>query len=222
MYYISTSFSLSPVAQQFVLSQYANTFSTNFLHGEDTRQYDPNRQYMWANGIVGKEINEFLRKYDCKIDDEITFFMCNTVDTYIGNPHIDARPESELGSVDQYDHSSSTRIPTRFNIIILGNPADKMTWWNHLSFGDERLVPTKFNYISGENYIAKNIPGSSNQERWDYLGTPSHVAGNILTPSGFVKTDCAHTVVCSPVPRLILTVPLHKTIEELFIIHKNL
>jgi hypothetical protein len=177
---------------------------------------------LWSKGIVGKEINAFLKQYDCEIDDEITFFMSNTTETYIGNPHIDSRFDESMNGTDLYVHNPSTRIDTRFNIMILGNPADEMTWWNHMCFGDERLVDIKFNYIASTSYVAKNIPGNSNKERWEYLGTPSHIAGNILTPSGFIKTDCAHTVTCSPVPRLILTVPLRKTIEDLAVIHESL
>jgi hypothetical protein len=90
-----------------------------------------------------------------------------------------------------------------------------MTWWGHMQFGDPRLVDHEFKYITGETYFSKNIPGDSMPERWDYLGEPTCVANNYLLPSAFVKTDCAHTVTCSPGPRLILAVSLNKTVEEI-------
>ena len=59
------------------------------------------------------------------------------------------------------------------------------------------------------------IPGSNPDERWDYLGTPNTTKSNLLIPSAFVQTDCAHAVILSPEPRLIVTVALDKTIEEI-------
>ena len=213
MYYLPTNFDLSNAARKFTLEQYRDRFKENFYHGEDTLECSSQRQHMWKNSIVGREINEFLQSYGCDIFwDEILFFISNTKETFLGNPHID----SKLEEVEEtFTHNQSSRIKTRFNMRILGNPLDTMTWWKHMHFGDPRLVDHEFKYITGETYFSKNIPGNTMHERWDYLGEPTCVANNYLLPSAFVKTDCAHTVTCSPGPRLILAISLNKTIEEI-------
>jgi hypothetical protein len=213
MYYLQTDFDLSDAARKFTLSQYRDRFTENFYHGEDTRECSPQRQLMWKNSIVGREINEFLQQYGCNIHwDEIVFFISNTSELFLGNPHIDSKLEE---NERMFTHQQSSRIKTRFNVRILGNPLDTMTWWEHMQFGDTRLVTHEFKYITGETYFSKNIPGNTMRERWDYLGEPSHTANNYLMPSAFVKTDCAHTVTCSPGPRLILAFGIDKTIQEL-------
>jgi hypothetical protein len=218
MYYISTSFEFSPTARKFILDYYArsNLFGTNFLHGEDMSQETPLKQTIWVNGIVGQELKSFLAPYGCDLSYRgITFFICNTKESYLGNPHIDSTPDGSIDNVDEYMQGSGTVINSRFSVMILGNPEDPLTWWNNMQFGDERMVAHQFKYINGKEYVAKNIPGNSMEERWAYLGEPTHVASNVFTPSAFIKTDCAHTITCSPVPRLMLTVPLNKSIKEL-------
>jgi len=219
MYYLQTDFDLSDAARKFALDQYRDRFTENFYHGEDTLECSPQRQHLWKNSIVGKEINEFLNRYDCDIFwNEIVFFISNTKETFLGNPHIDSKLEE---NEETFTHNQSSRIKTRFNIRILGNPLDMMTWWGHMQFGDPRLVDHEFKYITGETYFSKNIPGNTMRERWDYLGEPTCVANNYLLPSAFVKTDCTHTVTCSPGPRLILAVAIDKTIQELIDFRAN-
>jgi hypothetical protein len=213
MYYLPTNFDLSDAARKFTLDQYQGRFKENFYHGEDTLEFSPQRQAMWKTSIVGQEINGFLKQYGCDIHwGDILFFISNTKEPFLGNPHIDSKLEENK---DTFTHNPNSRIKTRFNIRILGNPLDNMTWWGHMEFGDPRLITHEFKYITGETYFSKNIPGDSMRERWDYLGEPTCVANNYLLPSAFVKTDCAHTVTCSPEPRLILTISLDKTIEEI-------
>jgi hypothetical protein len=219
MYYLPTNFDLSDAARKFTLDQYRDRFKENFYHGEDTLECSPQRQHMWKNSIVGQEINKFLQQFGCDIYwDLIIFFISNTKETFLGNPHIDSKLEE---IEDTFTHKPSSRIKTRFNVRILGNPLDTMTWWGHMSFGDPRLVNHEFKYITGETYFSKNIPGDSMPERWEYLGKPTCVANNYLLPSAFVKTDCAHTVTCSPGPRLILAVAIDKTIQELIDFRAN-
>jgi hypothetical protein len=218
MYYIPTSFDFSPAARKFILDYYARSklFSKNFFHGEDMVQETPQKQAIWTRSIAGRELMNFLEPYGCDLSyGGITFFMCNTTEPFLGNPHIDSTPESPSDELHEYMHGSGTVVRSRFSVMILGNPEDPLTWWNHMQFGDERMVAHRFKYIDGREYVAKNIPGDSMEERWRYLGKPSHVASNVFTPSAFIKTDCAHTITCSPVPRLMLTVPLNKSIEEL-------
>lgn len=218
MYYISKSFDFSPAAKKLILDYYAgiNLFKKNFYHGEDMVQETSFKQSIWTNSIVGKELKSYLAPYGCDLGyGGITFFICNTTDTYLGNPHIDSMPDAFTEEADEYMQDVSTVIKSRFSVMLLGNPEDPLTWWNHMQFGDKRLVAHQFRYINGKNYSAKNIPGDSMEQRWEYLGNPTHISGNVFTPSAFIKTDCAHTITCSPVPRLMLTVPLNKSIEEL-------
>ena len=53
------------------------------------------------------------------------------------------------------------------------------------------------------------------EERWQCLGTPTEIKSNLLVPSAFVKTDCAHTVSVSAGPRLIVTVAIDKPLHEI-------
>ena len=179
-------------------------------------QETPIKQAIWTHSIVGKELKSFLEPYGCDLSyGGITFFMCNTTKLFLGNPHIDSTPKDPSNDLHEYMHGSSNVIKSRFSVMILGNPDDPLTWWNHMHFGDERMVAHPFKYIDGKEYVAKSVPGDSVEERWQYLGEPSYVASNVFAPSAFIKTDCAHTITCSPVPRLMLTVPLNKSIEEL-------
>ena len=84
-----------------------------------------------------------------------------------------------------------------------------------MRYGDERMVDSSYVDLNGIEYISKSVIGNTMKERWNYLGEPTMIASNILTPSAFVKTDCVHTVTCSAGPRLIVTVALNKSIEEL-------
>jgi hypothetical protein len=78
MYYLPTNFDLSDAARKFTLDQYQGRFIENFYHGEDTLECSPQRQFMWKNSIVGREINEFLQSYGCDIYwDDILFFISN-------------------------------------------------------------------------------------------------------------------------------------------------
>jgi hypothetical protein len=218
MYYINTSFDFSPNAKKFILDRFAESklFSKNFGHAEDILQETPLRKQMWVNSIAGQELKTFLKQYNCDLSyGGITFFVCNTTESFLGNPHIDSSPDESVNGIDTYLQGSNTIIKARFSVMLLGNPEDPLTWWNDMPFGDPRLITHRFKYINGIEYFAKNIPGNSMEERWAYLGEPSHIASNVFTPSAFIKTDCAHTITCSPVPRLMLTVPLNKSIEEL-------
>ena len=177
------------------------------MHDLDINQYYGNNQIEWYHSIIGHELNTYLKKYKCNTSYYgITTFISNTTDTYLGNPHVDTRIDMNAVPSD---------IKSRLNVLVLGNPTDNMFWWNTMRYGDERMIDSSYKDLNGVEYISKSVPGNTMRERWDYLGEPTMIANNILTPSAFVKTDCAHTVTCSPGPRLILTIALNKSIEEL-------
>lgn len=207
MYFHQSSFKFSDNATQYILTKYASVFDNNFMHDLDINQYYGNNQTEWHDSIVGHELNTFLKQYKCDTSYYgITTFICNTTDTYLGNPHVDTRFDK---------HGVPSIIKSRLNVLVLGNPTDNMFWWGTMIYGDEQMIDSSYKDLNGIEYMSKSVPGNTMRERWDYLGKPTMVANNILTPSAFVKTDCAHTVTCSPGPRLILTVALDKSIEEL-------
>jgi len=207
MYFHQSSFKFSDNATQYILTKYASVFDNNFMHDLDINQYYGNNQTEWHDSIVGHELNTYLKQYKCDTSYYgITTFICNTTDTYLGNPHVDTRID---------ENGVQTTIKSRLNVLVLGNPTDNMFWWGTMIYGDEQMIDSPYKDLNGAEYVSKSVPGNTMCERWDYLGKPTMIANNILTPSAFVKTDCAHTVTCSPGPRLILTVALNKSIEEL-------
>lgn len=207
MFYKSTNFDLSNNAKEWVLEQYTSRFHKEFYHDLDIIPLLPNIQNTWQKSIVCDEINEFLKSYNLDISYQgITSFISNSNCWYIGNPHVDVKIDFD---------GSQYPIRTRFNILILGDSFDKMFWWKNFSWDDPKMEQTSFTSMTGHQYFSYCVPGNNPEERWDYLGKPTTEAINFLTPSAFVKTDCAHTVNVSVGRRLILTVAFDKDITEI-------
>lgn len=205
-FYHSTTFDFSPQAKQWVLDKYRAKFEKEtFGHNTDLTQYTEPAQEEWLASSVGQELTAYLATYGC----DTKFFGINAILCNLGDPdpHIDTKIDVTDGTVHQ--------IKSRFNVLVLGKSSDTLTWWGDFEYGDSRVVDTQFLAPNGHYYTNKSVPGKSKQERWDYLGTPSLIAGNVYTPSAFIKTDCAHTVSCTPGPRLIVVVSLDKSIEEI-------
>jgi hypothetical protein len=211
IFYHKLDFDLSPVAKQWVVDRYAERFKENFWHDADmTQVFSEDAQREWIEGPVGQEVIPFLATYGCDISHQgITAFISNTQESYPGNPHLDIKVDQDL---------RQDIIKSRINIMILGDPNDEMVWWDWLSYGDERLQETEYTtYVFDQERKFKcvNVPGDTKPERLEFLGEPTHKASNLLTPSAFVRTDCAHTANLSPGPRLIVTVSFNKTIDEI-------
>lgn len=216
MFYLKQTFDFSQETKKMLLHYFKNKFNKNFDHAEAIEEERPYKKWMWVHTSVGKELNTFLKNYNCDCSYYgISFFISNTTDFYIGNPHIDSRPDNWHNNHDNYLHSPSSVVKSRFSVMILGNPNDSIYWWQSMPFGDPRLVVNEFKYLNDQKYFSLNIPGSDTTSRWDYLGEPSLEAKDVWSPSAFIKTDCAHTVNCSPGPRLMVTVPLQKSIEDI-------
>jgi hypothetical protein len=216
MFYSTTNFDFSVKTKKLLLDYFSTKFQKNFPHAEAIEEEQPYKKFLWAKTSVGQELSVFLKKFNCNLDYfGITFFISNTAEYYIGNPHIDAIPDHKTNNSDSYLHDPKTRIKSRFSVMVSGNPADPMYWWDFIPFGDPRLVVNEFQYLNNERYYSLNIPGSNTKERWKYLGQPTLIANEVWAPSAFIKTDCAHTVNCSPGPRLMVTVPLQKSVEEI-------
>jgi hypothetical protein len=217
-FYHTLDFDLSPEAKKWVLDKYHEKFKEKFFHHDDTMElFSKQAQDEWHSSIVGAEIIDFLKTYGCDTSMAgITTFICNRDEYYVGNPHIDILCKSLINRVWGTDYKTEKVIKTRLNIMVLGNPEDEMIWWEQFHYGNPLLADVDYLDLStGLPFTCRNVPGKDKADRLKFVGEPSHIARNILTPSGFVKTDCTHTVNCSPTPRLIVTVPLDKSIEEL-------
>jgi hypothetical protein len=206
-FYHKTDFKFSRSATSWILNRYQQRFDKHFFHDLDITQVDSQSQTEWQSSTAGLELKQFLNQYNCNTDYYgINVFISNTQDLVKGNPHIDAK----------FKQGNAYKIQSRFNVMVLGNPSDPMVWWDSMRWGDERLTDYPFVSITGQQYISKGIPGNTPDERWQFLGEPDARVTNLLTPSAFVKTECAHTIYTSPGPRLIVTVALDKTLEEIF------
>ena len=205
-FYYKADFNFSNDARNWIINRYTDCFNNKFFHDLDITQHNKQKQTEWQNSKAGKELVEFLSLYHCDISYYgIGVFISNSDITVKTNPHIDAK----------FFQGSSYRIKSRFNVMVLGNPEDKMIWWDHIEYNDKRLIESKFHTIAGQEYISKAIPGNNSIDRWNYLGDPTVQVANLLTPSAFVRTDCAHGLILSPVPRLIVTVALDKSLSEI-------
>jgi hypothetical protein len=199
MFYHQTEFDFSKEAKDWILEQYVKRFSQEFYHDLDV--------YRWPNSLASKELKSFLEQYKCNTYYYgISAFVSNNNNFFIGNPHIDTKFD-RLGN--------SSQIKTRFNILVQGDPQDEMFWWQDWQYGDSRLVDNTFKSLNGISYTSKSVPGDTVESRWQLLGIPTKIKSNLLTPSAFVRTDCAHTVSVSPGPRLIVTVAIDKALEEI-------
>lgn len=191
-YYHSTNFDFSPKARQWILEQYKDIFETSIGHDVDFNLYNKDSQIKWHNSLVGIELTQYLSQFNCDTKFYgIGTFVCNLGDPL---PHIDTKLDS-AGKLH--------RIKSRFNVMILGNSTDPLTWWN-VDYDD--IGTTMFVGPDGNQYPTKHVINLPNE---------SFTARNVYTPSAFVKTDCPHTVNFTPGPRLIVTVALDKTIEEI-------
>ncbi len=207
-FYHKTEFKFSSAAVSWILSRYQHRYNDIFFHDLDITQSDPKSQAEWHASLPGRELRTFLLGYNCDTSYYgINVFLSNTKELVRGNPHIDAK----------FTKDNTFKIKSRFNVMVLGNPEDSMVWWNTMQWGDERLINHPFTTITGKSYVSKAIPGTTPNERWEFLGKPTEEVTNLLTPSAFVRTDCAHTIYTSGQPRLIVTVALDKTLEEILL-----
>jgi hypothetical protein len=208
-FYHKLDFDVSKDAREWIIQRYKTKFKDHFYHHDDTIQlFSLELQKEWQDSLVGQEVSEFLSAYGCeKSSYSLTTFLCNTSKFFPGNPHVDFKFDRQL---------VRSPIKTRLNVMILGNPEDEMVWWDHVAYNSPSLIDVEFKDAgTGLSVNYPTVPGETKEDRLNFLGNPTCVAKDILAPSAFVKTDCAHTVNLSPIPRLVLTVALDKTIEEL-------
>ena len=205
MIYQTTNFTFSKDAADWVIARYQDRFKQNFDHDLDPAQYTQEAQEEWHASPVGQELVPFLATYGLDTSYYgISAFISNNEKPFIGNPHIDTRFDAE---------GEPSEIKSRFNVLVQGNPKDPMVWWHNWTYWDPRLIPGSFE-INGKTFRHKTVPGYSPKERWEWLEQPDFVASP-LTPSAFVRTNCAHTVKVSAGPRIVVTVALDKWLHEI-------
>ena len=203
----SVDFTFSNEAVNWVIERYHDQFSQNFDHDLDAEQYVNTAQAQWHSSPVGAELVDFLSTYNLDTSYYgISAFISNRTDTFIGNPHVDARFDLQ---------GNPSEIKSRFNVLVQGNSQDRMVWWPSVTYWDTRLESKVFQ-LNGQTFKHKSVPGNDPESRWAWLGKPEHSESNLLTPSAFVQTNCVHTVTVSAGPRIIVTVALNKTLEEIF------
>ena len=192
-YFHSTPFEFSPTARLWILDWYEGKFETSFGHNVDFTLYNDHAQHAWQQSPVGQELNAYLKAYGADTSYYgINAFVCN-----LGNPppHVDTKVDENL---------KLCKIKSRFNVMILGDPQDPLTWWD---VDYDECADSTFQAPDGNYYPTKTTP--------DSLPDPVLSVANVYTPSAFVKTDAVHSVAFTPGPRLIVTVALDRTIEEL-------
>jgi len=197
-----STFEFSQSSRQWILARLNRCFQNPITHN----LFKPISLDLWQMSKPGKELILFLKQYglDYRFNG-IDFFMSNLDTHYQGNPHIDLVERNHRYTV----------IKSRFNVLVLGNAQDPMFWWEHIDIDSDKLVETEFSLTPSTTYKSLAIVGSNIKERWNALGTPTAHSDNILTPSAFVKTSCAHTVNVSPGPRLIVSVGFNVDFEDL-------
>jgi hypothetical protein len=200
--YYQTNFTLSARGNNFIINLYKNFFQKNFEHDAD---YNTIRN-VWKISPIFNELKLFLETYNIDLNKcFVNTFVSNTLQSTKTNPHVDVLNNGKLEPVK-----------TRFNILIIGNPFDPMIWWDKFEFGNQ-IYKTRDFHVGNQTYKSLVVPGDSVDDRLKFLGSPSVVKHNLLTPSSFVNTFVAHALEISPGPRLVLSVGIDKEIDKIII-----
>lgn len=208
MCFYKTDFSFSTQSTDWILNRYDGRFNREFFHNLDSTQGTAKSQLEWHNSIAGKELKDFLATYNCDtLYFGISAHISNQATNAMCNPHIDFITNKE---------GIRNRVLSRFNVLILGNPLDEMHWWPSITDEHPSLIDiTRKNNQTGFEYKTKLVPGDTIADRINFLGKAPIIESNVANPSAFVKTDCVHSINLSAGPRLLITVALNKTLEEI-------
>ena len=201
MHYFQTDFDFSDGTKKLIKKRFENFWVKEFEHDAEYATL----KNIFDISSIGKELRTFLKSYDIDFKyGGVNAFISNTTSYTKTNPHVDVLHKDNF-----------LPIKSRFNVMILGNPNDPMIWWKDFTFGNPNHVKHKFSYF-GKEYESLGVPGESIKERLEYLGAPSCIKHNLLTPSAFVNTFSAHALEISPGPRLIISVPIDKHIDQYY------
>lgn len=202
MFYYKTDFEFTQRSLNLITNIFSSRWNRHFSHDAE---YNSLEIFEHSISPVNRELKLFLSKFNLNLSYAgINVFLSNLTEKAKTNPHIDVL----------HKHQGRFPIKSRFNVMIMGNTNDPMFWWDKIKFGDPDHVENEFTYFN-QPYKSLGIPGNTIEERWQYLGEPTEVKYNLLTTSSFVNTNYAHALELSPGPRLILSVPLDKNIEDI-------
>ena len=162
------------------------------------------RDISFNGSTAFEEIKNYLKKFG--IDESYyvneqagpDIFCHNKTDPVLYYPHFDG------------NYNNSKLVKTRFNTCVIYNPIDDMHWWEDAVPGHPLVMPDRRMPVA--------VKGNTAKERLFYLGNPGCVAEKLYsnTCSAFVRTDCAHSFTLkNPGMRLVITVALDKTVDEL-------
>lgn len=200
MFFYQTDFDFTTKTKELIKYKFDHWYKNHFDHDAEYRTI---KQLLTITSI-GKELTVFLKNFGINFDYRNVNAFISNVNTYTKtNPHVDVL------------HKGHNYLPikSRFNVMIKGNPQDPMIWWKHFEFGNPNHIKQKFAHF-GNEYESLSIPGSTISERLEYLGSPSCIKNNLLTPSAFVNTSIAHALELSPEPRLIISVQINKDLQD--------
>lgn len=200
MYYLQTDFEFSTKTKNQIQKKFAHFFTKSFEHDAEYKTL----KFVSEITPLGKELKDYLKKFNLNFNYAgINAFISNTKIYTKTSPHVDVL------------HRNNTFLPirSRFNVMILGNRTDPMIWWKNFTFNNPNHIEKTFNYF-GHEYRSLSVPGDNIQERLNYLGTPTFVKNNLLCSSAFVNTSIAHALEISPIPRLVISVPFDKNLED--------
>lgn len=200
--YKQTDFDLSDRSKDLVRKIFKFKWHTEFDHRMEVPQ-----ENIWKFTGVKNELDDFFVTKKLTIEyKRITVFLSNLQKPYNTNPHIDLI----------HEENNIFPVKTRFNILCQGNTDDSMFWWENCKWGDQRIIKRSFTTYNGISYRTFGVIGDSVEDRYKILGQPSFIKNKLLTSGSFIKTDIAHAINISPGPRLIVSIEIDKSIEEIF------
>lgn len=197
--FFKLNYKLSNIAVQEILENYKDAWIEHFPHRLESL---PNT---WFLRQVGKEVIDFLKSLDLHpYYTGLNVFISNYETDTVTNPHVDTL----------HKYNKLLPIKSRLNILCLGD-SGKMLWWNHIRWGDRKLVLKEFTTYKNLLYQSFAIPGDSILDRLEYLKSPSVEEDKILAQSTFVSTEYAHSLKLQKGPRLVLSVGFDIELDQI-------
>jgi hypothetical protein len=123
------------------------------------------------------------------------------------------------GGYPHIDFANNKPVSARLNFLLEGKN-DKMYWWPHTV--DSNVVLQKDIKTDGNNrrlrgYLVDDISNLPRKEMYNQLGKPVTVCENLynINHAAIVRTDILHAVTWSGGPRLILSMQILESWEEI-------
>lgn len=123
------------------------------------------------------------------------------------------------GGYPHIDFHNGSVIPARINFLLEGQN-DKMYWWKHDINSDLILqndIKTNGERSRLRGYLVDQISNLPRKEMYAQLGTPIATCDNLYGPNSaaVVRTDMLHAVTWTGGPRIILSMQIEESWEEI-------